>query len=100
MFDDIAAKNEWGMRDKISFNAWLEYGYSHICEAAGRPHPTLSEHAPPDHVVPSAIVLKLSEVMEIWTPLSLSLCLTLSASATVERMRRRMKRRRRRKRWW
>merc|ERR1719336_820328 len=34
MFKDIAAKNKRGYTDKISFNAWLDWAYTHICEKA------------------------------------------------------------------
>lgn len=34
MFDAIAAKNQRNFRDKIGFNAWLEWAYAHICEKA------------------------------------------------------------------
>merc|ERR1719197_1550837 len=46
MFDDIAAKNKRGFKDKLSFNAWLEWAYSHICEKAMRLDPSLSGVAP------------------------------------------------------
>merc|ERR1711937_160257 len=34
MFDAIAARNARSFRDKISFDAWLEWAYAHICEKA------------------------------------------------------------------
>jgi len=34
MFKDIATKNKRGYTDKISFNAWLEWAYTHICMKA------------------------------------------------------------------
>merc|ERR1719146_90510 len=46
MFGDIAAKNIRGFKDKIAFNAWLEWAYAHICEKATRLDPSLSCKAP------------------------------------------------------
>jgi len=46
MFQDIAAKNIRGMRDKIAFNSWLEWAYAHICDKATRLDPSLSGKAP------------------------------------------------------
>merc|ERR1711972_1005491 len=46
MFKEIAAKNKRGMKDKISFNAWLEWAYSHICEKAKTLDASLSGVAP------------------------------------------------------
>jgi len=46
MFKDIAAKNKRGMTDKLSFNAWLEWAYSHICAKAKKLDGSLSGVAP------------------------------------------------------
>jgi hypothetical protein len=46
MFSDIAAKNRRGFKDKIAFNAWLEWAYAHICEKATKLDPSLSGKAP------------------------------------------------------
>merc|ERR1712050_554710 len=46
MFNEIAAKNKRGMKDKLSFNAWLEWAYSHICEKAKTLDASLSGVAP------------------------------------------------------
>jgi len=46
MFKEIAAKNKRGMKDKLSFNAWLEWAYSHICEKAKKLDGSLSGVAP------------------------------------------------------
>mmetsp|Transcript_26835 Transcript_26835/g.73795 ORF Transcript_26835/g.73795 Transcript_26835/m.73795 type:complete len:612 (-) Transcript_26835:174-2009(-) len=47
MFDAIAANNKRNFRDKIGFNAWLEWSYSHICQKAKVLDPNLSGVAPP-----------------------------------------------------
>merc|ERR1712217_703679 len=46
MFKEIAARNKRGMKDKLSFNAWLEWAYSHICEKAKKLDGSLSGKAP------------------------------------------------------
>merc|ERR1712217_179779 len=46
MFREIASKNKRGMKDKLSFNAWLEWAYSHICEKAKKLDGSLSGKAP------------------------------------------------------
>merc|ERR1711979_36765 len=46
MFKEIAARNKRGMKDKLSFNAWLEWDYSHICEKANKLDGSLSGKAP------------------------------------------------------
>merc|ERR1711972_595525 len=46
MFNEIASKSIRGLKDKLPFNAWLEWAYAHICTKAAKLDPSLSGKAP------------------------------------------------------
>jgi len=46
LFKEILAKNKRGMKNQISFNAWLEWAYVHICAKAKQLDPTLTGEPP------------------------------------------------------
>merc|ERR1719230_1543628 len=46
MFNEIAAKSIRGLKDKLPFNAWLEWAYAHICQKAMSLDPSLTGKTP------------------------------------------------------
>ena len=46
LFKEILAKNKRGMTDKISYKAWLDWAYTHICEKAMSLNPELDGKPP------------------------------------------------------